>query len=129
MDQVNEIMKKKMGDFETGTTYLIGDDYLMRSGEPSAVLKTRVNTVGAERWLNGRSGTARYTNYQGEKVLGVNYNLESLEKLGIRWGLLAEINEAKAFGPSRSLLFMVGIMVLVTIVIVSLISILATRRT
>jgi len=128
MDQINEIMTKKMGDSETGVTYLIGDDYLMRSGKQSEVLKTRVNTVGAERWLKGRSGIAMYTNYQGEKVLGVNYNLESLEKLGTHWGLLAEINEAEAFGSSRSLLLMVGIMVLGTIVIVFLISILATRR-
>jgi tubulin-specific chaperone A len=69
-----------------------------------------------------------YTNYRGEKVLGVNYNLESLEQLGVRWGLLAEINESEAFGSSRSLLVMVGIMVLSTIVIVFLISILVTRR-
>lgn len=128
MKQINEIMKKKMGDSETGVTYLIGDDYLMRSGEPSEVLKTRVNTVGAERWLNNQSEIEMYTNYQGKEVLGVNYNLESLEKLGIRWGVLAEINESEAFGSSRTLLLMVGIMGLSTIVIVFLISILATRR-
>jgi tubulin-specific chaperone A len=128
MKQINEIMKKKMGDSETGVTYLIGDDYLMRSGSPSDVLKTGVNTVGAERWLNNRPGIEMYPNYQGEKVLGMNYNLDSLEKLGVRWGLLAEINESEAFGSSGSLLLMVGIMVLGTIVVVFLISIFATRR-
>ncbi len=128
MEQINEIMKKKMGDSETGVTYLIGDDYLMRSGSPSQVLKIAVKTMGAERWLKNQPGIERYTNYQGEKVLGVNYNLDSLEKLGVRWGLLAEINEAEAFGSSRSLLLMVGIIVLSTIIIVFLISILATRQ-
>ena len=128
MEKINEIMKKKMGDTETGVTYLIGDDYLMRSGSPSQVLKTAVKTKGAERWFKKQPGIEMYTNYQGEKVLGVNYHLDSLEKLGVRWGLLAEINEAEAFGSSRSLLLMVGIMVLGTIVIVILISLLATRR-
>jgi signal transduction histidine kinase/DNA-binding response OmpR family regulator/methyl-accepting chemotaxis protein len=128
MGQINEIMKKKMGDTKTGVTYLIGDDYLMRSGSPSQVLKTAVKTTGADRWLKDLPGIERYTNYQGEKVLGVNYNLDSLEKLGVHWGLLAEINESEAFGSSRSLLLMVGIIVLSTIIIVFLISILATRR-
>jgi tubulin-specific chaperone A len=128
MKQINEIMNKKMGESKTGVTYLIGDDFLMRSGSPSEMLKIRVKTVGAERWLNKQSGIEMYTNYQGEKVLGVNYNLDSLKKLGVHWGLLAEINESEAFGSSRSLLLMVGIMVLSTIVIVFLISILATRR-
>jgi len=128
MEQINEIMKKKMGDSETGVTYLIGDDYLMRSGSPSQVLKTAVKTKGADQWFKKQPGIEMYTNYQGEKVLGVNYNLDSLEKLGIHWGLLAEINEAEAFGSSRSLLLIVGIIVLGTIIIVFLISILATRQ-
>jgi len=127
MEQINEIMMKKMGDSETGETYLIGDDWLMRSGSPSDILATVVKTTGAERWLNNQSGIEMYTSYQGKEVLGVNYSLDSLEKLGIRWGLLAEINESEAFGSSRTLLVMVGIMVLSTIVIVFLISILATR--
>ncbi|UCH95626.1 MAG: response regulator [Candidatus Aminicenantes bacterium] len=129
MKQINQIMQKKLGDTKTGVTYLIGDDKLMRSGSTSELLEIQVNTEGARRWLDRKfEKSQRYSDYRGEKVLGVNYNLDSLEKLGVHWGLLAEINESEAFGSSRNLLLMVGVIVLSTIVIVFLISILATRR-
>jgi signal transduction histidine kinase/DNA-binding response OmpR family regulator/methyl-accepting chemotaxis protein len=128
MKQIDSIMQKEMGNMATGETYLIGEDRLMRSGSPADLLKTRVDTVGADRWLEKQEGIKNYKNYRGTKVLGVSYNLESLEKLGVHWGLIAEVSEDEAFASKRSLLFLVGFIVVFTIVVVFIISIIVARR-
>lgn len=128
VEQINEIMMKKMGAYNTGKTYLIGSDRLMRSGSPSDLLKTRVDTRGAERWENKQPGISMYKNDQGEQVLGVNYNLDSLERMGVSWGIIAEINESEAFGSVRNLRFIIVVISFFTIIIVILFSIIFTRR-
>lgn len=67
-------------------------------------------------------------NYRHEMVQGVCYNLESLDSLGVHWGLIAEISEAEAFNSARSLLFIVAFIVLGTVTIVSFFSIIVAKR-
>jgi signal transduction histidine kinase/DNA-binding response OmpR family regulator/HAMP domain-containing protein len=133
MEEINKIMQENTGDTRTGETYLIGEDRQMRSAsryvkEESAVLKTRVNTKGAKRWWDRESGISTYKNYRDEEVLGVSYNLESLEKLGVRWGLIAEISKSEALSSARKLRLIVMYIVFATIVFVSVISIAAAKR-
>lgn len=133
MEEINKIMQENTGDTRTGETYLIGKDLRMRSGsrfvqEKSAVLKTTVKTEGAKRWLDRESGISTYKNYRDEEVLGVSYNLESLEQLGVRWGLIAEISKSEALSSARKLRLIVMSIVLATIVFVSVISIVAAKR-
>jgi tubulin-specific chaperone A len=133
MEEINKIMQENTGETETGETYLIGKDLRMRSAsryvkEKSAVLKTTVKTEGAQRWLKRESGIATYKNYRGKEVLGVSYNLESLEKLGVHWGLIAEISKSEALSSARRLRLIVMFIVIATIVIVSVISIVAAKR-
>ncbi|NIM13704.1 MAG: response regulator [Candidatus Aminicenantes bacterium] len=133
MEEINKIMQEDTGDTRTGETYLIGKDQQMRSAsrfvkEKSAVLKTTVKTEGAKRWLDRESGISTYKNYRDEEVLGVSYNLESLEKLGVRWGLIAEISKSEALSSARKLRLIVMYIVFATIVFVSVISIVAAKR-
>jgi len=132
MEQINKIMLEDTGFNQTGETYLIGKDLVMRSDsrfeKKSTVLKTRVNTKGSGNWLKKKTGIFSYTNYRGQKVLGLNYNLESLKSLGVEWGLIAEITESEAFSSARTLRLFSFFIVIATILIVSLISIMAARR-
>jgi tubulin-specific chaperone A len=133
MDQIDEIMQDNTGATRTGETYLIGSDLSMRSSSrfeenKAKVLTTRVDTEGAKRWLEKKSGIHSYVNYRGENVLGVSYNLASLEELGVNWGLIAEISESEAFGSANNLRWIVIFIVIATITIVSLISIIAANR-
>jgi CheY-like chemotaxis protein/methyl-accepting chemotaxis protein/putative methionine-R-sulfoxide reductase with GAF domain len=139
MAQINAVMQENIGETRTGETYLIGEDLLMRSGSrfeqknvkgerESTVLKIKVETEGARRWLNKQRGISTYNNYRGEKVLGVSYNLESLEQLGVKWGLIAEILEFEALSSAQTLMIIVIIIVFATIIIVFLISIITANR-
>lgn len=132
MGQINEIMKEEMGETRTGETFLVGEDLKMRSdsrlSKESTVLKAEVKTKGTLRWRNNEPGIESYINHREQQVLGGNYKLESLEKLGVHWGLIAEISEAEAVVSARDLQLKVIVVVIATIVVVFLVAILAAGR-
>jgi len=143
MDQINQIMKEKTGDNITRETFLVGEDMKLRSQAKNAtVLETVVKTKGTEDWLKtpqqtgqakgsptpSREKISNYVNFRDENVLGVHYNLESLETLGIKWGLFAEISETEAFASAQNLRLIVFFIVFATLAIVSVISIITARR-
>lgn len=59
-DKINAIMQEKTGLGETGETYLVGDDYLMRSDSrfdtESSILNTKVETESVKAGLRKESG-------------------------------------------------------------------------
>ena len=114
---------------KSGETYLIGDDYLMRSGSrfmiesPQDFLKDqkergasddelqRLQTMGStiltqhvrspmaeSTMLHGKSGTEVGPDYRGVRVLS---SYAPIEVDGLRWGILAEMDEAEAFAPAN----------------------------
>ncbi|MCI5188596.1 MAG: response regulator [Candidatus Electrothrix sp. AS4_5] len=133
-----------LGDF--GETYLLGTDFLIRSTlrfvDDSAILQTRVETTLAHNWLKEHDTWRRiyrmnaansapaprstreeiYTNYQGVPVLGMYSSLEFLDKWGVHWVLIAEVNEKKAFASASALKYIVTSLLISTAGIVLLLS-------
>ncbi|MGE5339889.1 MAG: response regulator [Candidatus Omnitrophota bacterium] len=134
MDQINIIMQENPGGSRTGRTYLIGEDLRLRSRsmlgkQEGIILKTRIDTQGTRQWLNkNQNEVMKYSNYNREDVLGVSYDLNALKKYNVRWGLIAEVNESEALASALSLRMIVGLLVLATIILVSAISIFASKR-
>ncbi|MCP5048987.1 MAG: response regulator [bacterium] len=146
--EINKIMQENYEASETGETYLVGDDLKMRSDSrfdsESTILVRTVDTEGTKLWQEKQTSIPQsperkglpqsnteilnYENYRGERVLGVNYNLESLRKLGVEWGLIAEINESEAFQSARSLRMIAFFIIIATLTIVFVISIFVARR-
>jgi CheY-like chemotaxis protein/methyl-accepting chemotaxis protein/putative methionine-R-sulfoxide reductase with GAF domain len=144
LGNINKMMQENTEASKTGETYLVGTDLLMRSAsrfeKESTLLKTKVDTDGSRDWLkqleksknendislNDKIDT--YTNYRNIKVLGMHYELESLQELGVRWGLIAEISESEAFYSVSTLRWISILIMIATISIVSLISIFVARR-
>ncbi|MCC3860558.1 methyl-accepting chemotaxis protein [Pseudemcibacter aquimaris] len=104
--RINEIMQKSSGMGTSGESYIVGDDYLMRSdsrflneGETS-ILKTRVDGVTAQNAIGGQSGIEIVEDYRGINVLsayqGIDFN-------GVKWALLAEIDEEEVNAPVVSM--------------------------
>jgi methyl-accepting chemotaxis protein len=104
---INAIMQQREGMGETGESYLIGSDNLMRSdsfldatnhsvvasfADPA---KGSVTSDAAKAALAGNTGKDIVIDYNGNPVLSAYTPLE-LDG-GITWGLLAEIDEAEAF--------------------------------
>lgn len=133
MDQIDLIMQENSSGNKTGETYLVGEDLVMRTKSrfESRVLTSLKKSPNPGIYLyKDKTGTGpvSYQNYRNERVLGVKYNLESLNKLGVKWVLIAEVSESEAFLSAYSLRFIVFLIVIATIVIVSLISMIVARK-
>lgn len=59
-----------------------------------------INTIGAEKALSGKSGFDIFPDYRNIAVLSA---YSPVDILGIRWGILTEIDESEAFAPAYTL--------------------------
>ena len=135
IDEVNNIMTgsknwKEDGLGESGETYLVGEDYLMRSVSRfyledtvgfkqalkeigtdeqktelmyrlgTTILQQRVKTEGVELALSGKKGIKVIKDYRGVPVLSA---YAPLKLHGLKWAILSEIDEAEANLPIESL--------------------------
>ncbi len=100
---VNEIMQFSAGMGETGETYLVGEDGLMRSDsrffDTSSVLDTKVTGATVAKAFRGEIGLEIVDDYRGVPVYSA-YRLFEFE--GIRWAVLAEQDVAEVNGPINS---------------------------
>ena len=147
LDAVNEIMGMRSGMGETGETYLIGSDKLMRSDsylDPTnhTVVSSfanpsigSVDTDAGNDALAGNSDAKIITDYNGNPVLSA---YTPVDVFGTRWALLAEIDEAEAMAvvkdmektssaSQRSLVTWVTGVAISAILIVTVFSLIITR--
>lgn len=123
---INAITQDRAGMGQTGETYLVGADRLLRSQSRlesgATLLDTRVDTEGVNDILSRRPrecdpGHCRdqvYVNHRGQSVLGHNHYLP---RLG--WVVVNEIERAEALAPVRRLgtiLVLVGLGLLAVII-------------
>ena len=100
-------MLAREGLGETGESYLVGEDLLMRSDSYhdsagysiSGSFKNgnRVDTEGVRRALEGEEDVGQITNYLGKEVLSA-WNTVDLPG-GVRWVMMTEIEISEAFCP------------------------------
>lgn len=112
LDNLNAIMKERSGMGESGETYLVGSDKLMRSDsylDPinhtvSASFKNpekgSVDTEATREAIKGKEGKKIVIDYNNNPVLSA---FTPFEFEGLRWALLAEIDEAEAFAAIDTL--------------------------
>jgi len=93
-DRIQEIMQFTAGMGETGETYLVGNDLLMRSNSrfsrESTILHTQVDTETVRRALKGETGVEFAEDYRGVRVLSA-YTFADIDH--IRWAVMAEMDE------------------------------------
>jgi methyl-accepting chemotaxis protein len=113
LDQVNSIMQERTGLGESGETYLVGQDTLMRSdsrfSEESTILVSTVDHEPVLRALNGESGVTTAPDYRGIDVRSV---YSPFEFRGLQWAILSEIDEAEIAIPTvslRNMILIVGV--------------------
>lgn len=102
-DRIQQIMQFTAGMGESGETYLVGQDFLMRSdsrfSEESTILRTRVDSETVRLALAGESGVRITEDYRGVRVLSA-YTFTEVDH--IRWAVLAEIDVAEIRRDRRS---------------------------
>ncbi len=112
LEAINAIMTQRDGMGESGESYLIGEDLLMRSdsyldpqnhsvkasfADPE---RGKVDTEAARRALAGASETSVVLDYNGSTVLSAYAPLTVGD---ITWAILAEIDETEAFAAITAL--------------------------
>jgi signal transduction histidine kinase len=102
MDAINAIMlnnNPESGLGNTGETYLVGEDYMMRSNSrflPETIMHKSVRTQSALNAYHGREGTIITPDYRNIEVLS---SYGQLAIPGINWIILAEIDLSEAMIP------------------------------
>lgn len=136
IDRVNAIMTQRDGLGKSGESYLVGQDLLMRSDsylDPinhsvrasfAQPVNGKVDTVAAREALAGRKGKGIVIDYNGNPVLSA---YTPLRVPGLKWALLAEIDEIEALAPVRTLRLMLWIVGLLTALGVAVVAWLMAR--
>ena len=137
IEKINDVMQQRAGMGDTGESYLIGSDLLMRSDsflDPKGhsvlasfagnVKQNGVDTEGAKLGVQGKTGEKIIIDYNGNPVLSA---FTPIEINGIRWVLLSEIDVAEAFEPIHTLYWYIVIVVLFFIVIITSVALIITK--
>ncbi len=108
LEKIQAVLNERTGLGRTGEVYLVGHDRLMRSDsfldpEHHSVKNSfadsdrgKVDTVAVNLALEGKTGSGLIQGYTGKPVLSA---YTSIEFLGTRWALLAEMAVSEAFCP------------------------------
>ncbi len=119
IDNINAIMQEKAGLGESGETYLLGDDLLMRSqsrfSEENTIFSTKVDTEAASQVFAGKKGSVLANDYRGPPVLS---SYTPLLITGLKWALLAEIDEAEILSSTDALTQLVAIALFIALLAV-----------
>lgn len=123
LKQIQDIVLERTGMGETGETYIVGDDYKMRSISRFYLnkkpLEIIVNTVGVEASLNGITGTGVFDDYRDELVFS---SYQPLKFYHLNWVILSEIDAEEVFIPlstmRRNLIF-IGLIIFLILVLLS----------
>ncbi len=124
LSKINEIMLARTGLGETGETYLVGEDFLMRSNSrfktESSILSLRVDTPSSRQAFEGKTGVGIIEDYRGVSVLSAYVPLGLKEALGtdFDWAVIAEIDTAEALTPITDFQKNMVILALVILVLV-----------
>ncbi len=134
VDVIQEIMENSVGLGETGESYLVGPDHLMRTNSrfeiDETIFKKEIVTAGVKdiferREVRRGAGFCKnwiYTDHHGEPVLAHNHYLEALDL-----AVITEIGQAEAFAASNMIRNITLIITLVIATLVVLIAIVVAR--
>lgn len=131
LNSLNQIMSKRDGMGETGETYLVGADLLMRSdsfinpkefsakNSISQPATGKITTDVVHKALKGQAGKQVTRSYHGDKVLSA---FSPLNIMGAKWALMAEVSESEAFATIKALKIANTIIGIVGMALISLIA-------
>ncbi len=129
ISRINALMQEPRGLGESGESYIVGEDYLMRSdsrfSEETTILKREVRTEAAEGALAGNSGVSTIDDYRGILVKSV---YGPFEFMGARWAILAEIDEAEYAAPIYHMQWMLSSSGLILLMAVGAVGVLFARN-
>ncbi|MBL9035952.1 MAG: HAMP domain-containing protein [Rhodospirillaceae bacterium] len=132
--RINSVMQRAEGMGESGETYIVGGDFLMRSdsrflkqGE-SSILKQEVKTVTVEAGLAGKTGVDEIKDYRGIWVFSA---YKPFEFEGVKWAIIGEVDTDEILASAtmiRNIMIGVGLAVLAVFVGIGLFGVRSVTR-
>ncbi len=128
LNQINKVMASRHGMGETGETYLVGSDQLMRSDSfldpKNHTVKAsfanpnlgKVDTKAVRKALAGNHDQEIIKGYNGNPVLS---SYAPFKIMDLTWAVIAEIDAAEAFAPVKKLQILMGIIALIGIITIT----------
>ena len=102
--EISKITMTTVGMGQTGETYIVGDDFLMRTeskfAKGSSILIQEVKTDAVKRAKEGNFGTDFIVDYRNREVMS---SYEKLRIPGLDWIIVSEIDEFEVMTPKRIL--------------------------
>lgn len=136
IEEINAIMQERSGMGETGETYIVGSDYLMRSDSYLDSIhhtvkasfknpeKGSVRTVATKEALSGKDGFEIIKDYNDNWVLS---SFMPFDFLGSNWAIIAEIDKAEALAASDTLSVTITITMIFAAVLIVLAAIFISK--
>ena len=133
---INDIMLARAGMGETGESYLVGPDKLMRSDsyldpENHSVAtsfanpdKGRVDTDAAREALSGKQDTRIIMDYNGNPVLS---SYKPLDVHGVQWAIMSEMDVAEALAAVKNLMIMMLVIAAVAVGLIVMLAVFIAR--
>jgi len=127
IDALNKIMSSREGLGESGETYLVGEDHLMRTtarfqadrygviGAFHNPAQGRIESPAITKALAGEYGTSVETSYTGAKVISAFMPMTVGD---LNWAMVAEVNYWEAMADAKSLLWVSAAVVVVAALLV-----------
>ncbi|WP_419798834.1 MAG: methyl-accepting chemotaxis protein [Terasakiella sp.] len=116
--EINRIMQSAEGMGETGETYIVGDDYLMRSdsrfSKESTILKNKVESQTVKEALQGKTGAYQIMDYRNIAVLSA---YTPIEFFNTKWAVIAEVDVEEAMSTATSVRNISAVIVLIISII------------
>jgi len=132
-DKINGIMQERTGMGETGETYLVGSDKLMRSDSfldkqghsmkasfAGTVKENGVDTDAVKQAFAGNTDATIINDYNGNPVLSAYTALPVDDH---SWAVIAEIDEAEVEKPVAALILSIVIISVIIAIIILIVSI------
>jgi methyl-accepting chemotaxis protein len=136
LDRINRIMQERVGMGETGESYLVGPEGLMRSDSfldpenhsvEASFARPQQGSVDTRAVRQAQSGVTEaeiIVDYTGGRVLSAYTPLEVYDT---RWALMSEINEAEVREPINTLVSFIAVSALAVLVVAVIIAVLFSR--
>lgn len=128
VDKINAIMMSSQGLGDSGQSYLLGPDNLMRSQsrltDDTTLLTKLVDTDGAINVNANKVGIDIFTGYNGNSVLSA-YSPLAIE--GLDWSIMSEIDKSEAYSAIDEIGFLLLELAVVVVLIVLALTYFMTR--
>ncbi len=104
--KIDSIMQQTTGLGESGETYIVGQDFLMRNNsrlsKENTLLRTKIDNDMVRKALAGETGHGVTKDYREKKAFST---ARPFDFLGTRWAIVGKIDKSEMMAPVRKVAF------------------------